>query len=362
MLRQASPVANHSLAVQVYELGRAECTSRASEWQSFWSAQSSQALSRHTAWLHVLDLSLRQEPFLLLATLAGETVGLLPLSYVKSKLFGRFLVSLPYLNTAGVMTANPSVAAELIQHAVQLADRLDVQYLELRHEQRIEHPAFNAELTSKVHMRLQLPPTKDALWNAFSPKVRNQIRKAESHSLHVEWGTTPQHLHAFYDVFSHNMRDLGTPVYPLRLFQEIASQFPEQAEFCVVRHSKQPVAAALLLHGQGVTEVPSASSLRAFNSTNANMLMYWHLLQRSIERGQHTFDFGRSSAESSTFRFKKQWGAEPSPAVWQYYVRRGEIGAMRPDSNRNQKLIKLWRHLPLWLTRTLGPLVVRGIP
>ena len=83
------------------------------------------------------------------------------------------------------------------------------------------------------------------------------------------------------------------------------------------------------MHGPGVTEVPSASSLRSHNATNANMLMYWHLLQRAISRGQQVFDFGRSSRDSNTFRFKKQWGAQPEPAAWQYYVREGSASDMR---------------------------------
>ena len=68
------------------------------------------------------------------------------------------------------------------------------------------------------------------------------------------------------------------------------------------------------------------------------MLMYWQLLCRSIERGQKTFDFGRSSQESNTFRFKKQWGAEGQPAVWQYYVRKGDISEMRPESKKYRLL------------------------
>jgi hypothetical protein len=102
--------------------------------------------------------------------------------------------------------------------------------------------------------------------------------------------------------------------------------------------------------------------LREYNSANANMLMYWHLLERAIERGQRTFDFGRSTLDGNTYRFKKQWGAEPHPAVWQYYVRRGAVGDMRPDNSRYQRMIRTWQRLPVWATRWLGPPIVRGIP
>jgi hypothetical protein len=130
----------------------------------------------------------------------------------------------------------------------------------------------------------------------------------------------------------------------------------------VVRAAGRPVAGALLLHGQGVTEVPSASSLREFNHTCANMLMYWQLLERAIGRRQAVFDFGRSTVDSNTFRFKKQWGAAPEPATWQSYERTGSAGDVRPDNPRYQRWIGLWKRLPVSLTRLLGPAIVRGIP
>ncbi|HEY2881585.1 MAG TPA: FemAB family XrtA/PEP-CTERM system-associated protein, partial [Pirellulales bacterium] len=256
---------------------------------------------------------------------------------------------------------DPAAASALVDRAVQLADQLQVRYLELRHEQRWVHPSLAQEFTGKVHMRLSLPSTADALWSDLDPKVRNQIRKGQKLNLTVHWGGRDL-LAEFYQVFSRNMRDLGTPTFGRRLFAAILDQFPGDAELCVVRLGQQPVAGALLVHSCGVTQVPSASSLRKFNDTNANMLMYWHLLCRAIERGQQTFDFGRSSHSSGTFRFKRQWGAAPHPAVWQYYVREGTIGNMRPESPCYRRAVQIWQRLPVWLTRVVGPSIVRGIP
>ncbi len=329
--------------------------------EAFVAAQGPWSLSRHPGWLSVLQEGLRHEPYCLEAVRDGRTAGLLPLAFVHSRLFGRFLVSLPYLNTGGVLAADDAVAGALVDRAVTLADALDVRYLELRHETRLSHPALTHELTSKAHLRLNLPASTDALWESFKPKVRSQIRKGEKAGLTVHWGAE-ELLGDFYRVFAHNMRDLGTPVFSRRLFGQILAQFPSQAELCVTRLDGRPIAAALLVHGQGLTEVPSASSLRRYNPTNANMLMYWHLLCRAVERGQGGFDFGRSTIDSTTYRFKRQWGAEPYPAVWQYYVRSGSISQMRPDNGRYRLLIRLWQHLPVTLSRILGPPIVRGIP
>jgi serine/alanine adding enzyme len=215
--------------------------------------------------------------------------------------------------------------------------------------------------TGKCHVRLQLPQTADELWKTLPAKVRNQVRKGRRADLSVVWGSH-ELLSDFYRVFAFNMRDLGTPVYTKKLFFQILQQFPGQAELCLVRAGTTPIAGALLLHGRGITEVPSASSLRSFNHTCANMLMYWHLLERAIARQQSVFDFGRASRDSNTFRFKRQWGAVPADALWQYYVRNGNPDEMTKDHPRHQKRIRLWQRLPVWLTRLIGPSIVRGIP
>ncbi|HVW38919.1 MAG TPA: FemAB family XrtA/PEP-CTERM system-associated protein [Pirellulales bacterium] len=319
------------------------------------------APSQLPVWPAILQEGLSHRPFWLTAKDDSRLAGCLPLCFVGSRLFGRFLVSLPYLNSAGVVATSDDAAEAHIDRAVALADELDVRYLELRHERRVAHPALGGEATSKVHMRLALPNSADALWDQLKAKVRNQVRKGREPGFEVRWGGA-ERLKEFYDVFSRNMRDLGTPVYSRRLFAAIIERCAGAAEFCIVSHGAKPIAAALLVHGRGVTEVPSASSLREYNSANANMLMYWHLLERAIERGQRVFDFGRSTLDGNTFRFKKQWGAEPHPAVWQYYVRHGAVGDMRPDNGRYQRMIRTWQRLPVWATRWLGPLVVRGIP
>ncbi|WP_166830295.1 FemAB family XrtA/PEP-CTERM system-associated protein [Thalassoroseus pseudoceratinae] len=313
-------------------------------------------------WSEILHGSMQQHPHFLTAYAGENIVGVLPLSLLDTWLFGRFLVSLPYLNTGGVLADSAEFANALIDRATQLADELNVRSLELRHETRHEHPRLNAENTSKVHMRLALPETTEQLWNDLKSKVRSQIRKPLNDKRFVAvWGGT-ELLDDFYQVFCRNMRDLGTPPFPRSLFEGILTAFPNDAEICAVYYEGQLASAALLVHGPGVTQVPSASTIRDFNPTGVNMRMYWHLLCRSVERSQHTFDFGRSTEGSGTYRFKKQWGAQAAPAIWQSLIRKGNANEMRPDNGKFSLAIRVWQKLPIWLTRWIGPRIVRGIP
>jgi FemAB-related protein (PEP-CTERM system-associated) len=331
------------------------------DWWRLLKQQTSYAVGKDPRWVQALCQGLNHTPFVVTATSGGELVGVLPLILVKSAIFGRFLVSLPYVNSAGIIARDDFVASGLIDNAIRLAMIHGANYLELRHEQELKHAGLGESSTAKVHMRLALPATSEELMSQFKSKLRSQIRNGEKKGLTPHWGGK-ELLEDFYSVFSRNMRDLGTPVYGRGLFQNILAEFGDDAEFCVMRLGARNVAAGLLIHSNGVSEVPSASSLREFNQTNANMVLYWQLLTRAIERGQRTFDFGRCDKDGNHFKFKAQWGAQPQPAIWQYHVLRGRPKDMRPKSAKYQLMIRAWQKLPVQLANAIGPAIVRGIP
>ena len=144
--------------------------------------------SRNLGWLSVLEHAFGHRTFVLEAVQSGKTVGVLPLAEVRSFLFGKFLVSLPYLNQGGLIAEDWQIAEKLMDEAISLSDALDVRYLELRHEEEFIHPKLTQRQMNKVHMRLALPSTSDALWSQFKSKLRSQIRNGERHGFSVHWG------------------------------------------------------------------------------------------------------------------------------------------------------------------------------
>src|SRR5262249_48668015 len=228
-------------------------------WRSYVAANAPRRpLSLDPGWLTVLQRGLRHTPYVLEARSGDTTCGLLPLAYVRSVLFGWYLVGLPYLNYGGVLANDETTSGQLIDRALSLADELNVRHLELRHEEARFHPALAHARTDKVNVRLDLPDSSAKLWNKLSGKVRNQVRKAQKNDLTVVWGGR-ELLGEFYGVFARNMRDLATPVYGKRLFRAILAEFPERSEFCIVRAGTKPIAAGLLFLALGGTQGPRAS-------------------------------------------------------------------------------------------------------
>src|SRR5215471_15182230 len=161
------------LSVRIYQ--GAELTNHLGRLEAYALRGPRVPLSRHPGWLTVLEQGFQHTSYALEAVAGGQTRGFLALSYVRSLLFGRFLVSLPYLNTAGVLADDDASRRLLIDRAVQLADELQVRYLELRHEGPVEYPALNGSYTDKVHMRLALPSFPGPLWTGLKKEVRNQV-------------------------------------------------------------------------------------------------------------------------------------------------------------------------------------------
>jgi FemAB-related protein (PEP-CTERM system-associated) len=170
-------------------------------------------------------------------------------------------------------------------------------------------------------------------------------------------------LEDFYTVFARNMRDLGTPVYGKTFFSKILQYFAEHSRIVVIHIGNQPVAAAFLLGNKDTLEIPWASTIKDVNHLSMNMLMYWEVLKYAIENRYKYFDFGRSSKESGTFRFKQQWGAKPKQLFWHYWLAKNvELPKLNPDNPKYALAINIWKKLPINITKWLGPLIVRNLP
>ena len=290
---------------------------------------------------------------------SGAIVGILPLVHLQSRLFGNFMVSMPYFNYGGAIADHPLVEEQLMRAAMGYATGQGASHIEYRDD--IPRNGFPAR-TDKVNMILPLPGSQEALWQTFTPKLRAQIRRPQRENLQVLQGGE-ECLQDFYTVFMRNMRDLGTPVYPKVFFRNILASFPDACRILVIRLDNRPVAAGFLIGHRDRLEIPWASTIRDVNHLSINMLLYWEVLKYAIDRQFGQFDFGRSSKEAGTYRFKQQWGAQPTQLYWHYWLRKGgDLPALNPHNPRYALAIKVWRQLPLFITTRLGPLIVRSLP
>ena len=329
-------------------------------WDDFVARHAAASKYHLAVWTQVVEDAFGHETCRLAAEAEGHVVGVLPLVFFDSRLFGRFAVSMPFFNEGGILSASPQVRASLLDAAIVETRRRGGAYLELRHTTRMFR-----QLPSKAHkvrMILPLAPSADEQWQRLDRKLRNQVRKAEKAGVRITQGGA-ELLDAFYDVFARNMRDLGTPVYSRRFFDAVVRHVPEATRVFCAYIADTPIAASIVVGHRDTLEVPWASSIRDFNPTCANVLVYWTMLQFAIGAGFARFDFGRSTPNEGTYHFKRQWGAEPHPVAWEYWTAEGvALPDLSPHNPRYRTARAAWQRLPLRVSRLVGPWIVRSIP
>jgi FemAB-related protein (PEP-CTERM system-associated) len=329
-------------------------------WDAFVRAHPASSLYHLAGWRHLIaEVFGHGSHYLIGRDDAGDVAGVLPLVRVRG-LFGDYMVSLPYFTYGGPLGASEAAEAELMHAAGALARELGVGHVEFRGF-HVREPAWPVR-TDKVSLHRPLAADEDGLWKSLSKERRRQVKKAQDRKSEVLHGGA-ELLDDFYAVFARNMRDLGTPVYGRAFFAAMLARFPEAARIIAVRREGRPAGAAFVLGFGDRLEVPWVSTVREMNAHFVNTLLYWEQLRFAVAGGYRVFDFGRSSVDSGTYGFKRQWGAEPVQLHWQYWLAPGRgMPGLTPSSPKFRLAVRAWQHLPLAIANRLGPRLVKDLP
>lgn len=340
------------------------------EWQDYLTKLGVDHYGYDWRWSEIIRKSFKHEPHFLIAKKDSEIIGVLPLFFVNSFLFGKALISIPYLNGGGVLADSPEIETDLYKYAIDLSKNLNTKYLEIRKRAPLSSNTISdldlAERSHKVAMILELNNDPETIFASFPPKLRSQIRRPAKEGCMAEsykgQDIMESHIRDFFAVFADTMRNLGTPVYPIRLFRDTIRSFGDRARITLVRYQGAPIAGGITIRTGKHVEIPWASSLRKHSKYAPNMLLYWETIRQCALDGCESFDFGRSSLDSGTFKFKSQWGAKPLPLYWYYHTDGSPIPDVNPDDQKFSLAIKTWRKLPLPLTKILGSYLTRSLP
>jgi serine/alanine adding enzyme len=331
------------------------------EWDLFGRAQRGWTHFHAFGWKRVMEGVMHHDcPYLAARDAGGALAGILPLVRVATPLFGRYHVSMPFLNYGGPLGSDDAVLA-LAAEAAERADRDGARLLELR--SAVELPVDLPVSHRKITVVLPLPALggTEAAWKALGTKLRAQVKRPQKEGVTVRFG--PDQVDPFFAVFAHHMRDLGTPTLPRKFFRAIADQFGDQAWFGCAWLGDVPIAAGAGFRWGDEFEMTWASALTDYNRIAPNMALYWSFIERAVGQGITRFNFGRCTPGSGTHRFKRQWGAEDEPLWWYQHVPGGgEAATPSPDDSAYSWGPRIWKKLPLPLATALGPRIVRGIP
>lgn len=315
-----------------------------------------------TAWLRAIHDATGHRPTVLVAVApSGRIAGVLPLHHVKSRLFGNAIVSSAFAVDGGILADDPRVVARLGDAARSLAGTLGNPPVELRGgpapgegwaEHRDSHLGFVRPIAADDEAELLAVPRKH----------RAELRKALANpALSVETGRDAALIRAHYGVYAQSVHNLGTPVFPAKLFRAVLDRFGEDADILLVRDGARPVSAVLSLYHRGHVMPYWGGGIADARRLRSNELMYYRLMGHARTRGMTHFDFGRSKVASGQAAWKKSFGFEPRPLAYHSWSADGESRDINPNNPKYQRRIDLWKKLPLAVANMLGPVIARGL-
>lgn len=312
------------------------------------------------SWGFMIEKTLGHKMFYLVAREKQEIQGILPLMQIRSRLFGNRMISQACSNYGGPLSNNANVIEALFNYTVELAKVRGCESIEFRNLVPLFYNVLKSR-NDKITMYLPLMQDPDELWRSFSCKVRNQVRKAEKSNLTSIHGGA-ELINDFWKLWSKRMHELGTPCYPRKLFRNIFQAFPKNTQIFIIQLNTLPVGGAFVYCYNGFVQIRWAATLIEYNKLCPNNLLYWSVMKHYCLSGASTFDFGRSTVGSTQHKFKRQWGAIEIPLHYQYWTPPGhKLYLTRPDNPKYRKKVEMWKKLPLWTTRLLGPIISRNL-
>ncbi len=334
------------------------------EWDKFVETNETSSMAHLYGWRRVIENSYGHSTYYFHLMVKDEISAILPFVFIKSRIFGKQLVSMPFLDYGGICINKEycikSAVDKILDSVQALSQELGTDVIDLRHLHNI-HSGWKTRL-EKVTMIMDLESSEDSMWKALTSERRNRIRKAKKSNLEASF-FGPEAVDEFYDIFAVNMRDLGSPVHSKLFFVNIMKIFDTRTKIILIKQNSRTIGAALCFFFKDTISIPWVSSLRSHFALYPNNILYWDAIKYAIDHGCRSFDFGRSSRGSGTYDFKKRWGAKPVQLFWDYQDR-NNIDSPSHELNSSQKYqiaLKIWQKIPVSLSRVIGPTIRKYI-
>jgi FemAB-related protein (PEP-CTERM system-associated) len=353
---QADPLA-------VAEAMSAEVTVRALEakdlarWDAYVRSHPDATFFHRAGWKRVIEDAFGHRTHFLLAERGGEIVGVLPLAEINSRLFGHSLGSLPFCAYGGILADHDPAWRALDDAAQVLARQLRVGALEYRN-QAARHDRWPTK-DLYVTFRKAIEPEIEANMNAIPRKQRAMVRKGIKAGLvgEIDADTT-----RFFQAYSASVHRLGTPVFSRKFFRLLKDEFGDDCEVLTITLDGNVISSVMSFYFRDEVLPYYGGGVAAARAVAGNDFMYWDLMRRACERGLKVFDFGRSKRGTGSFDFKKNWGFEPTPLYYEYFLVADQaVPDINPLNPKYRLFIQVWKKMPRALANAIGPHIVKNL-
>ncbi|ELY67289.1 lipid II:glycine glycyltransferase FemX [Natrinema versiforme] len=299
---------------------------------------------------------------------ADGILGALPLTHIQSRVFGSKLVSPPYAARGSIVTDDgraATVRSLLLERTRTLADDLDVDFVSLRGRDLGAADGFEKR-DRFVTFDIDLSGGPDATWENIKESRRRQIRQAADEAgVEYEIGTTVDDLREYYDLYLASMRGHGTPPHSFRFFRTLWDRLtgpgPGDLHLGLIRKDGAPINGIMDLSLGSTVYQWGVVTDYEYRDLNGGSLLLWKSLERAAAAGYDSYEMGRTREGSGVYMFKKSFGGAKTWYDDYHYFPSGTGSLPHPEDEKYEPIKRVWRKLPIPLTRLIGPFVRKDI-
>jgi len=309
-----------------------------------------------TNWIKTIEKSYDLKPFIIALINDKKILNAIPFFLIKSNFFGRKLISMPYGDYGGFISV--SKIDWVLKKLEDIAKENNLDYIEIR-EPELKLESFETKVTY-YNFVLGLKRPLDDIWKSFDKKVRNSVRKAEKSHVKVVEGSG-RDLEEFYRLYLNTMKKLGSPPHSFDFFNNVFKFCSKNVKLLFAEHDDKKIAASIFfLHKKKIYYWKNVSKEEYLHLRPNDLILY-----KMIEWGQkkkfESLDFGRARMHTGGFLFKKRWGGKMKELKY-YYRLYKDCEIPDPEEEKYKFLGNLWKSLPIFLIKRLGPKIRKNFP
>ncbi len=344
-----------------------------SVWNEWLSTNADACVYHLWEWGDVLCRTYGYTRYYVVAKDRENIVGAFPLLYVKSLIFGKRLISLPFVEYAGPLltlglrsSKAQRILTHLMEYTTNLKNTLKADYVEVRQPPRLPSSLLPSVGFTPVHrhvtFRIDLTKDESELWTGLKKKARNSLRKAVKAGVEID-EVDADGLKPYYDLYLDAQKRHGSPPHSSAFFQNMYDAFRSDGllRMTLAVYEDLPIAGVMVFGFRDTLYWFGNVVHREYAKLNPTNLLLWNTMEYGLKHGFRVFDLGQTRKdESGVYRFKAGWGGREAP-LEDYILSPGEIVLPDPTARKYVWLSRMWSRMPRAVARRLGPRIIAGI-
>jgi hypothetical protein len=287
------------------------------------------SLFRLTSWAKIIQQEYFWEPVFEVAKIDGKMVGGVASMRKKAR-----WVSMPFIPGGGFWGKQ----SEIINIGMEVKNYA------------IRPAAVDNTLVTLVK---KIPKNETELWTSYPPRTRTKVRQVLQHAFQMKFVD----LSVFYPLYQKAMHEFGTPAHNRAWFEKIIAEFGDKVTMPAILIGNTPVFCSFeIAHNNCVYYLYGAGDKSHYDK-NPSMALFHNRLKELSGTTFTTFDFGRSERDSGTYRFKRQWNAEPFALNYVRLLEGKNLEPLPKPGNTLQFASEIWKKLPFFVIKSLNKII-----